>query len=526
MKRQLPALYALIAGLAAALAHPPFGLIVGIAAYGAMMLLADGAPNLKSAFWRGWLSGLAYFAVSCWWVFEAFMVDAATFGWMAPFAVALLAGGLGLFWGLAMTAYRALKVSGVLRVLVFAGVFAAFEWVRGHIFTGFPWNLPGTSWEAGGAVSQTAHLVGAYGLTWLTLVLGAAPALLVGHARSRTAWGAVAGAAALLIGLEAYGHFHTGKAPERSRAIAVRVVQPNIPQAAKYDEALYLEIVRKYLTLTTAPPAAGKSVPRLIVWPEGALPNSLNNYLAPGDPVREAIKSSLRPGQTLITGGWRRQGERIFNTMAVVTRTPDDLVVETIYDKHHLVPFGEYVPRFLAAVGLQQLVPLDPFTPGPKPQPIDTSLGRIQPLICYEALFPGYVLDGARLSGRRADMIVNISNDAWFGETSGPWQHHNQARYRAIEEGLPMMRATPTGVSSVIDKYGRIDSHARLGHGRAGAIDSLVYFKQRKDISSLNHVRSMTPFTWGRRWGFLVLLGLSGLSLLACYFRIQKKYVT
>jgi apolipoprotein N-acyltransferase len=174
-------------------------------------------------------------------------------------------------------------------------------------------------------------------------------------------------------------------------------------------------------------------------------------------------------------------------------------------------------------VGLRQLVPLADATPGPSPRPIDIGLARIQPLICYEALFPGYTSRGARLSGDPAQLIVNISNDAWFGKTSGPWQHHNQARYRAIEENLPMIRATPTGISSVIDKYGRISSGNRLGQGGMGTVDAVVYVNNRKDVASLNDVHSPPPYEWIRGWGFLAMLALSCLISLLFYRRVHKK---
>jgi apolipoprotein N-acyltransferase len=519
----------LAAGLAAALAHPPFGLIVGVLAYGAMMRLGERAPTLKAAFWRGWLCGLSYFALSCWWVTEAFFVDAETFGWMAPFAIALLAGGLALFWGLILLGWRAARVRGPWRFIAFAGLFAAVEWVRGHIFTGFPWNLPGTSWEAGGPVSQTAHLAGAYGLTWLTVAIASAPWILLDRDRGRL-HGVAAGLAGLaLLSMLGYGATRlrtSDEAPKKTRPLAVRVVQPNIPQTVRYDEALYLAMVRRYLALSTAPPSRGDPAPQLIIWPEGALPASLNEYLAPGDPVRETIKAALRPGQTLIVGGYRRQGEDYFNSLVAAERTETGLAVRAVYDKHHLVPFGEYVPKFLVAVGLQQLVPIGAFTPGPKPEPIDLGLVRVQPLICYEALFPGYTARGAGLSRRPAQMIVNISNDSWFGRTSGPWQHHNQARYRAIEEALPMARATPTGISSVIDKYGRIAPGDRVSHGRQDFIDSTVHIDYRQDVATLNDVHPMAPYTWLKHWAFLGMLTLScvvGLSFCAC---IQKKFVT
>lgn len=527
MRGRVPAwASAIAAGLLCAVAHPPFGFIVGLLAYGALMWLGDTAKTSRSAFWRGWLCGLAYFAVSCWWIAEAFFVDAETFGWMAPFAVGLLAGGLALFWGVGLAVYRRIAPKGTIRVLAFAGVFAGLEWLRGHIFTGFPWNLPGETWAAGGLISQSAHLFNAYGLTWLTLALAATPALLLRDPRRRGHQVAAAVALTVFAGMAAYGAARVSEAPTGD-VLRVRVVQPNVPQAAKYDDALYASIVSRYLDLTAAPTPVGAAPPQVIVWPEGALPRPLDAMLAPGDEVREAITRVLRPGQILILGGWRRdmgpEGERSFNSLVALRRTADGLETLGVYDKHHLVPFGEYVPRVFAAVGLQQLVPLEPFTPGPPPQPLDLDGLRIQPLICYEALFPGYVWRGGQLSGQPAQVIVNISNDAWFGQTSGPWQHLNQAKYRAIEEGLPIIRATPTGVSSVIDKYGRVQSASQLGLGQSGMADGEVRLSHARDTAWMNGVHLLALPIRGSDGLFVAMLAISVLTAVRIPGQRSKK---
>ncbi|MBW8858223.1 MAG: apolipoprotein N-acyltransferase, partial [Caulobacter sp.] len=184
---------ALLAGLAAALAHPPFGILPGLLGYALLLWLLDAIDSprpLRSAFFRGWLTGLSYFGLSTWWIAEAFMVDAANQGWMAPFAVAAMAAGMALFWGLAAVLYRLVRPPGVRRMLVFAGAYAVLEWTRGHILTGFPWNLPGETWRAGSAVSQVAAVVGAYGLTWITLTVAAAPAVWRDGRRGRITVGA------------------------------------------------------------------------------------------------------------------------------------------------------------------------------------------------------------------------------------------------------------------------------------------------------------------------------------------------
>lgn len=470
---------ALAAGLAAALAHPPFGVLPGLLGYALLLHLVDAADAvrpLRSAFWRGWLAGVAYFGLGTWWIAEAFLVDAANQGWMAPFAVALMAGGIALFWGLVCLAYRALAPNGVTRVLVFVGLFAAGEWLRGHVLTGFPWNLPGETWKAGSALSQTAALVGAYGLTWITLFIACA---VVVWREGRAGKALVAGAAVLLAGLFGWGALRTA-APVHAApdALRVRIVQADIKQSAKYDVAEFQRIVDAYVGLTSRPYPDGR-IADVVVWPEGAIPEAIDNYLAPGTWTRTAIEGSLKPGQTLLVGAYRVEGTqadyRVFNSLVAVRRTRDGLEPAGVYDKFRLVPFGEFLPLddLMAALGVKTLVHVgDGFTPGPPPRPLQPAgLPAFQPLICYEGLYPGFTRKGAKASGARPDFIVNVSNDAWFGATSGPLQHLNLSSYRAIEEGLPIVRATPTGVSAMIDATGATYG-PRLRLGDTGVIDS------------------------------------------------------
>jgi apolipoprotein N-acyltransferase len=479
-RRRLTAGLALLAGLGAAVAFPPFGVLPGLLGYGLMMALIDAAPEetpLKSAFWRGWLAGTLYFLLATWWVAEAFMVDAKNQGWMAPFAVGLLAAGLGLFWGGAAVLYRWLKPPGLLRPVVFAGVFCLFEWLRGHILTGLPWDLAGETWRAGSAPSQAAALVGAYGLSWITVLLGAAPALIV-ETDVRRERIAVGGAVVLAIAaLYAFGAVRlSGAKPPAANAPIIRVVQANIDQESKYDQAMFEGIVHRYVTLTAQPAAR---LPDIIVWPEGAVPDAANDYLTPKTWTRAAIVGALKPGQTLLLGAYRIDGPPdnpvYYNTLLALRGQPGDVALTGMYDKFRLVPFGEYLPleSVLAPLGFKNLVHIgDGFSAGPRPQAIrPVGIPPVQPLICYESLFPGFTREGAAKGGR-AQWIANVSNDAWFGRTYGPIQHLNLASYRAIEEGLPMVRATPTGVSAVIDAYGRIRPGAVLGQGVAGVIDA------------------------------------------------------
>jgi apolipoprotein N-acyltransferase len=471
-------LLAVLAGLAAALAQPPWGFLPGLLGYGVLFRLVDllgSRSRWRSAFALGSLCGFGYFVPSVGWLIHPFQVDAEAQGWMAPFAVGLMAAGLALFWGVAAAVYRSMAGRGPRRVLLFAGVLALFEWLRGHLLTGFPWDLPGETWRAGSAPSQAASLVGAYGLTWITLLAAAAPFTVLEGWRGRVT--ALAGAA-IVGALYAFGAGALATSPAVDpRAPWVRIVQADVKQESKYDERLFSSIVTRYVALTARP--AGRR-PDIVVWPEGAIPAAMEAYLAPGAWTRDAILGALTPGQTLILGGYRfgtaPDGTPVtFNSLAVIDRSAGDLAVAGLYDKYRLTPFGEFMPFDSVATrwGIKQFVHVgDGFTPGPRPRPLRLAgLPIVQPLICYEALFPGFTREGAASSGLRAAWIVNISNDAWFGTGIGPRQHLNIASYRAIEEGLPMVRATPTGISAIIDAHGRGVRGERLAIGAYGVVD-------------------------------------------------------
>ena len=443
-----------------------------------MMRMAEttGPRPRRSAFFRGWLAGVGYFAVGVWWITEAFLVDAAAHGWMAPFALLLMAGGLALFWGLAALAYRLADVRGPARMLVFAGALALLEWVRSHIFTGFPWNLPGESWPAGGAVSQFASVIGPYGLSWLTVALAASFALVLDAGSPRRRFAGPALAILALAGMVAFGMTRlAGAPPARADAPLVRIVQADIDQKDKWKPENLDAIVDSYVELSGGRP--GDPVPQIIVWPEGALPAVIDDLLAPGSPYLGRFAQAVAPGQTLLLGANRvqfdAQGQAdYFNSLVALRGLPGGLKVTGVYDKHRLVPFGEFLPfgDLATKLGIRSLVHMpEDFTAGPPPKPISPQgLPPLQPLICYEALFPRFA-EAAWKEGR-PKWLLNVSNDAWFGATSGPWQHLNIASYRAIETGLPIIRATPTGVSAVIDSLGR--PQATLGLGETGVIDA------------------------------------------------------
>ncbi len=509
---------ALLAGLAAGLAHPPFGFVPGLLGYALLLALVDaeGPRPLRSALFRGWLAGVGYFSVGMWWITEPFMVDAREQGWMAPFALILMAGGLALFWAGAALVHRALKPRGMARILVFAGCLAGFEWLRGHVLTGLPWDLPGETWAAGSPPSQAAAIVGAYGLTWITLVIAAAPAVLARAGGWRGKVPALGLAVLALAGLYGFGAWRLEHATRpRPGAPMIRVVQANIDQKNKWKPENLGAVFDTYVSLTTRPAAVQ---PAIVIWPEGALPAVIDELIAPGSPYAGRLRDAVAPGQTLLMGANRAEvgppeqgvaGQvRYFNSLVAFRREGEGLRVTGVYDKHHLVPFGEYMPagELATKVGFRSLVHMpDDFSAGPVSQPIAPwGVPAVQVLICYEALFPGVTRQGAAKSGLRPAWILNISNDSWFGGGSGPLQHLNIASYRAIEEGLPIVRATPTGASAVIDAYGRVLPGARLGLGGLGVIDA-----------PLPSALEMTPFSQSGDIGFAVMVLMSGLAALA-----------
>ncbi len=467
---------ALLAGAGAALAHPPFGVLPGLLGYPLLMVVSERSDRVRGAFWMGWLAGFAYFFIGCWWVAEAFFVNPEQ-AWMAPFAASLLPAGLGLFWGAASALYRRLAPLGVVRVLLFAALFCLFEWLRGHVLTGFPWNPAGASWRAGGVMSQAASVVGVYGLSLVTVAAVSALGPLVGPGLWRGRWMS-AGAGALALALVAlFGAVRLNGAELRFTETTVRIVQANVDQESKWTPEAYRSIVDRYLRLTGQPASRR---PDVVIWPEGSLPAADFQVFAPGAPEGEGIAAALQPGQTLLMGLARGvadpaapEGARYYNSLfALHDEGGAGLRVAAVYDKHRLVPFGEYLPLgpVMTAVGLRSLVhmPSD-FSAGPTPAPIALpGAPPVQPLICYESLYPGFTPGAA---GRPA-WIVNASNDAWFGRTSGPRQHLNLASYRAIETGLPIARATPTGVSAMIDPWGRVVEGERLEPGVMGVIDA------------------------------------------------------
>ena len=342
-----------------------------------------------------------------------------------------------------------------------------------------------------------------------TMAIAASPGALLGDGRLRVRAAPVALAACALAGLWGWGEWRLSHAvPSRPDAPLVRIVQADVPEEAKYAPDNVRAIFLKYLRLTAGPAARA---PDVVVWSEGAVPLSANDLVDPRLGWAEAIRSALKPGETLLFGAYRASGSpahpAYFNSLIAVRATGTGLEVTGVYDKHRLVPFGEYLPaeQILTPLGFKDLTHIaDSFTAGPPPRPIaPAGVPPMQPLICYESLFPDLVRQAVRQGPVRPRWIVNVSNDSWFGITSGPLQHLNQASYRAIEQGLPIARATPTGVSAMIDSYGRTLPGAELGFGRMAVIDVTL--------------PSSLPVTTYSRLGEAPFFGLLLVSLLAIW---------
>jgi apolipoprotein N-acyltransferase len=458
---------AFLLGIAAAAAMPPTDLAPLLAvAFPGLLWLDDGSTTPAASFALGCAFGFGFFLAGLYWIAAALFVDIARFWWLVPFAVAGLPALFALYVGLALLAVhlaaRYLRLPATARVFAFAVAWSVAEWVRGHALTGFPWNLVGYAWSGGfpGAIAllQSVAWVGIYGLSFATVLAASLPALLgVASPAPISALRRCApaiGAGLLLLGPAAAGALRLERSPAADSAIWLRIVQPSIAQSLKWDPAAAAMNFRRLLVLSTAPaphPVAA------ILWPEAAVPFFLGR-----DPAaRREIATVVPPRGYLITGALRANPppepvEKVWNSLEAINA---DGEIVAHYDKVHLVPFGEYVP-------LRKFLPVEKITAGT----IDLSAGRgprtlalpglppFAPLICYEAIFPGAVFDEAR----RPDWILNITNDAWYGRSSGPFQHFAIARTRTVEEGLPLVRVANNGVSGVVDALGRVPARINL----------------------------------------------------------------
>ncbi|KRE06336.1 acyltransferase [Bosea sp. Root381] len=476
-------LIALVAGACGALALPPLDLwpLLVVPMTMAVWLIDGAVGTSRAARFRaaavvGWWWGFGFFLAGFWWLGAAFLVEADKFAWAMPLGVVALPAGLAIFPALAFGCSRLAWPAGAGRILVLAVVLSLSEWLRGHVLTGFPWNVYGMMLAGQFQIAQFASIAGLYGLTLVAIAIGAAPATL-GTAETRAGrWRAPATAALVLIGLVGFGLWRVPAAPVPLVAgVKLRLMQPNLPQDAKFNPRNGEAILNNYLALSdraTSPSTPGVQAVTHLIWPESAFPFLLGRT----PQALSRIATLLPPGTTLITGA-ARAGEAlpgesrppIFNSIQVVD---DEGSIVSSYDKVHLVPFGEYLPavfdRLIRSLGLSEFVAIPGgFAAGTRRLPLTIrGLPPAAPLICYEVIFPGAVAP----QGPRAGFLLNLTNDGWFGQTSGPYQHFAQARLRAIEEGLPLVRVANTGISAVTDGYGRVIASLPLGN--EGVLDA------------------------------------------------------
>ncbi len=450
---------ALVLGILGALALPPvYAVPLLWPSLAGLALLNFTARDMRRAAFEGWLFGLGWFGIGLYWIGYAFFVEAEKFAALMPVAVIGISAGMALYIALAAAAVNWLMRrggGGTVLVLVFAGCWTLAEWLRGILLTGFPWNPLASVWGFSEEMMQPAAFVGALGVSLLTAIAFAAPAILFVGLRpiSRSQKITTLMVSLVLPMMWVAGAYRLSGAALLTRDDTVfRLVQPAIDQKLKWRNDLRQQHVLKQMAMSkrTLGPAGA---PTDVIWAETNVPF----LIGPDSQVPASLAAAVPKGGHLFFGAPRRDAAgQYFNSLFVIN---DDGDIVATFDKFHLVPFGEYVP-WRDWIPVEKLVAgRGDFTPGPGPQTIKVDgLPAFSPVICYEIIFSGNVVD----SRNRPEWILNITNDAWFGPSSGPYQHLLQARLRAIEEGLPVVRVANTGISAVIDPYGRVRNQLSL----------------------------------------------------------------
>ena len=478
------------AGIATSFVQAPFHLFaVGFLTFPVLVWLLDGATGvnagrrqgaLREAFTAGFWFGYGYFLAGLWWIANARLVEAPEFAWAVPLAVLGIPAVLAVFFGLAAMAARAIWSDGLSRIFALSAAFGVAEWLRSFVLTGFPWNAIGYALAPEPVMMQAVQIAGIFGLSTLAVLVFALPATLAGNGWQRLAGPVLA---LLLLGGQAgYGAWRLAEAgPQREApagAPVLRLVQPSFPQDQKMDSTARAAMLDTLLDLTALPPEEGAPRPSVVIWPETAVPFLLTRDSG----ALAAIAAGIAPGQMLLTGAVREEvaeGDagstgRYYNSVMAIS--PEGEIVAAS-DKVHLVPFGEYLPLagLLSRTGLETVAAADRgYSPAVSRALLETPDGTVfLPLICYEAIFPALLHDAAAAS----DVILNLTNDAWFGRTPGPWQHLHQARLRAVETGLPLVRVANSGITVVIDPLGR--EVARIALDQRGVTDQALPEKMR-----------------------------------------------
>lgn len=415
------------------------------------------STSIKQAFFLGWGFGFGYFLFGLSWIGNALLVEGNPYAWAWPIAVSGLPFALAFFYGFAALIIKKFSdLKTVAGYLSFAAIFVLTEWLRGHIFTGFPWNLFGYSWVDIQPVIQITSLGSVYFLTWLTILWASIGGFWIVQERPFIQKLIVPALLALsFAGVYAFGSARINSyATEYHDGIEIKIVQPNIPQHEKWDRAKMTENFFKLLRLSYPETENGSTT--YVIWPETALNYHYANDETSMNLIRQML-ASYQGDAYLFTGLLRQDADSAYgNSIVMINKSGE---ISNIYDKHHLVPFGEYIP-------FQKWLPFGPiaqfsgFKKGRGAQSMSTPDGlSYSPLVCYEAIFPGKVVNPLQ---KRPDFLLNTTNDAWYGDSAGPRQHFAQTIFRAVEEGIPLIRAANTGISALIAPTGQVIHRAAL----------------------------------------------------------------
>lgn len=453
---------AFVLGALATLVFAPFHLVpAGFVAFTGLVWLLGHCRTQGQSFWTGWFFGWGHFIAGLYWIASAFLVEPEKFAWMIPFPVLGLPAFLAIFPALAVWLACRLAEPGAARVLALAATWTLLELARGTVLTGFPWNLVGYAWGVHIATMQAASWFGIYGLSFLAILLFASPALMIGQHRQLRSAALIAAIPLIISAAAAPRAWQTGEAGNGSD-FTVRLVQGNIAQKEKWRPDLVEGNFRHLVELS----GQGDTAPDVVIWPETSATFLLSRR--PDKLAALGQVAALGQAGIVITGAPRLSGAGVHNS-AVAINVSGQMVGTA--DKHHLVPFGEYLPLrpVLQAIGLEKLAQgRGDFSAGGSQQILRIpGLPDAAILICYEAIFPSLA---AR--DERPGWLLNLTNDGWFGELTGPDQHFAMARFRAVEQGLSLVRAAGTGISAVVAPNGRVAD--RIPLGATGTLDATV----------------------------------------------------
>ena len=462
--------YMLLSGFLLAIAFAPLDIApVVFLLIPFFMLAVKHAPTPKEAFRRGWFMGFGLALAGLNWIGAAFTLQSEVPQWLAPIAIIALAAFLGLYKGLAFYIAKRFERRGIMRVVVFTFAFVAVEWMQGHLFTGFPWLILGSIWANWTVMLQGAALVGLYGLSIFTVFVAGSLLLFFEKSTSRITHATPLIAMSFLLLWVGFGFWRLNTTEITVQpGVNLRLVQANIHQQVKWHPRMVDHNFNRYLDMSRGNSETGKaSGVDVIIWPETAVTEPLDRR----DSLRRYRMSRiLEPGAYILSGSPRvaygEGGVQYYNSLFAIDSEGN---IPAVYDKSHLVPFGEYVPleSIMSAIGVTQLVGGSGFSAGGGPRTMRLpGLPAFSPLICYEAIFPDRALNRAD----RPEWLLNVTNDGWFGLSAGPHQHLALTRMRAVEEGLPLVRVAGTGISGVIDPLGR--DLATIGLQRQGIINS------------------------------------------------------